>query len=132
MQITHTTPSRESYIIPDLLRLSTPFTSSMNIHWVKAASESSAWVSRYNVFTDQKLTEFVSYSLELLVAYTYPHANYDTFRTCCDFMNLVFVIDEISDVQNGEDAGITGEVYLNALRDPEWTDGSALAEMTKE
>lgn len=47
-------------------------------------------------------------------------------------MNLIFAIDEISDMQNGEGARETGNVFLNALRDAEWTDGSALAEMTKE
>lgn len=132
MQINHSTPSHETYVLPDLLCISTPFKPSMNPHWAKAASESSAWVSSYNIFSDQKLTEFIACSLELLTAYTYPHADYDSFRTCCDFMNLTFVIDELSDLQNGEDARLTGDIYLNALRDAEWTGGSALAEMTKE
>lgn len=97
-----------------------------------AAPESSAWVSSYNLFSDRKRTDFITGSNELLVSHTYPHADYDAFRTCCDFVNLLFVIDEISDDQSGKAARRTGEVYLNAMRDPEWTDGSDLAKMTQQ
>ncbi|TCD63577.1 terpene cyclase [Steccherinum ochraceum] len=69
---------------------------------------------------------------ELLVSHAYPYADYDQFRTCCDFVNLLFVVDEISDDQTGEDASATGLVYLNAVADADWDDGSVLAKMTKE
>lgn len=78
--------------------------------------------------------EFILGSNELLASLTYPQAGYDTFRTCCDFLNLLFVIDEISDDQSGEGARLTGKVFLNAIRDSECTDGSesVLAKMTRE
>nr|BDI63091.1 sesquiterpene synthase [Auriscalpium vulgare] len=120
------------FYLPDLLALSTPFHSSTNPHYKEAAAESRAWINSYNVFTDRKRAFFVQGCNELLVSHTYPHAGYAQFRTICDFVNLLFVVDEVSDDQSGADARKTGEVYLNAMRDPEWDDGSPLAKMTKE
>lgn len=76
--------------------------------------------------------EFITGCNELLVSHAYPYADYEQFRTVCDFVNLLFVVDEISDEQTGDDARKTGLVYLNALRDKDWDDGSKLAKMTKE
>ncbi|KAH8806499.1 terpenoid synthase [Flagelloscypha sp. PMI_526] len=69
---------------------------------------------------------------ELLVSHCYPFADYESFRTICDFINLLFVVDEISDDQNGEDARATGEVFLKAMQNEGWHDGSSLASMTKD
>jgi hypothetical protein len=47
-------------------------------------------------------------------------------------VNILFVIDEISDDQNGHDARLTGETFLKAMHDPEWDDHSILSQITKE
>ena len=44
----------------------------------------------------------------------------------------MFVADEVSDDQNGKDAGKTGQVLVNAMKHPEWDDGSKIARITKE
>ncbi|KAH9035467.1 isoprenoid synthase domain-containing protein [Lactarius deliciosus] len=124
--------STNSFYLPDLLVLSKPFKGSTNPHYRKAAAESRSWVNSYNIFTDRKRAFFIQGYNELLVSHTYPHAGYEEFRTICDFVNLLFVVDEVSDDQNGADARRTGEVYLNAMKYPGWTDGSALAKMTGE
>ncbi|KAH9958616.1 terpenoid synthase [Russula dissimulans] len=125
-------PAAASFYLPDLLSLSKPFKGTTNPHYRKAAAESRAWVNSYNIFTDRKRAFFIQGYNELLVSHTYPHAGYEEFRTICDFVNLLFVVDEVSDDQNGTDARKTGEVYLNAMRYPGWTDGSPLAKMTGE
>lgn len=62
-----------------------------------------------------------------------PHIySYEQFRTCCDFVNLLFVVDEVSDEQSGKDARATGEIFLNAMHDPEFDDESTLCSITKE
>jgi hypothetical protein len=121
-----------TFFLPDLLSLSKPFKGSTNPHYKKAAAESRAWVNGYNIFTDRKRAFFIQGYNELLVSHTYPHAGYEEFRTICDFVNLLFVVDEVSDDQNGADARQTGKVYLNAMKYPGWTDGSPLARMTGE
>ncbi|PCH42339.1 terpenoid synthase [Wolfiporia cocos MD-104 SS10] len=123
--------SPRQFMLPDLIAMC-PLKGSTNPHYVKAAAESSAWINSYNLFTDRKRAFFIQGSNELLVSHTYPYAGYEQFRTCCDFVNLLFVVDEVSDEQNGQDARETGNVFLNAMRDPAWDDGSALAKMTKE
>ncbi|TFY55465.1 hypothetical protein EVJ58_g8232 [Rhodofomes roseus] len=119
------------FVLPDLFALC-PFRPSTSPHYAKAAAESSAWINAYNVFTDTKRAYFIQGCNELLVSYTYPNADYEQFRTCCDFVNLLFVVDEVSDEQNGADARSTGEIYLKVMRDPTWDDGSTLAKMTRE
>jgi hypothetical protein len=75
------------FSLPDLLPLC-PLKGSTNPHYVKAGVESSAWVNSYNLFTDRKRAFFIQGSNELLVSHTYPYADYERFRTCCDFINL--------------------------------------------
>jgi len=44
----------------------------------------------------------------------------------------LFVVDEISDEQDGKDARATGQVFVNAMKYASWDDGSILAKITKE
>ncbi|KAH8100907.1 isoprenoid synthase domain-containing protein [Cristinia sonorae] len=124
-------PHPTQFYLPDLLAVC-PFEDATSPHYRRAAAESSTWVNNYNLFNDRKRAFFNQGLSELLVSHAYCYADYDQFRTCCDFVNLLFVVDEISDEQNGKDAGETGMVYLNAMQDAEWDDGSVLAKMTKE
>jgi len=45
---------------------------------------------------------------------------------------LLFVIDELSDEQRYGDVRRTGDIFLQAMQDPTWSDGSKLAQMTAE
>ncbi|KAI0671543.1 terpenoid synthase [Trametes maxima] len=123
--------SAKQFTLPDLLAVC-PLIGSTNPHYAQAAAESSAWVQSYNILSPRKLAFLLQGSSELLVSHAYPYAPYEQFRTCCDFVNLLFVVDEVSDDQNGKDARRTGEVFLNVMRYPDWDDGSALAKMTRE
>ena len=109
-----------------------PLEDATNPHHKSAAAESRAWINSFKVFSDEKRAEFIAGSNELLVSHAYPFAPYERFRVCCDFINTLFVVDEISDEQNGEDALSTGMIYLNVLKDPSWDDGSKLAQITRE
>ena len=83
----------QSFYLPDLLALSTPFKGSTNPHYARAAAESRAWVAKYaHIFDDQERAAFAMGCNELLVAHTYPHAQFEEFRTVCDFVNLLFVV----------------------------------------
>jgi len=121
----------QQFTLPDL-RSMCPLKDATNPHHKSAAAESRAWINSFKVFNDAKRAEFIAGSNELLVSHAYPFAPYERFRVCCDFINTLFVVDEISDVQNGEDALSTGMIYLNVLKDPSWDDGSRLAQITRE
>ncbi|TFY78436.1 hypothetical protein EWM64_g5579 [Hericium alpestre] len=124
--------SAVQFTIPDLFGLSTVFTDAVNPHWERASAESRAWVNGFQMFNDKRAAFFLSGQSELLVSHAYPYAGYEEYRTVCDFVNLLFVMDEVSDRMNKEDALSTGEVYLKVMEDPTWDDGSKLAQMTRE
>ena len=68
------------------------------------------------MFRDRKRAHFIQSSTELLVSYVYPYAGYEEFRTCCDLINLLFVVDEISDDQDADGVRETGEIFLTTMR----------------
>lgn len=121
----------QQFTLPDLHSMC-PLKDATNPHHKSAAAESRAWINSFKVFSDEKRAEFIAGSNELLVSHAYPFASYERFRVCCDFINTLFVVDEISDVQNGVDALTTGMIYLNVLKDPTWDDGSKLAQISRE
>ncbi|VDB85484.1 unnamed protein product [Peniophora sp. CBMAI 1063] len=122
-----------SFYLPDLLSLSAPFESSKNPHYVRASAESRTWLAQYmHIFDDQERATFGLACFELLVANTYPKVPFEEFRTVCDFINMLFVLDEVSDKQSGVDARKTGDVFVKALRELEWDDSSDISRMTKE
>ncbi|TFK72973.1 terpenoid synthase [Pluteus cervinus] len=123
--------STKYFKLPDLLA-SCPFPVAISPYYAEAAAESRAWVNSYNILTDRKRAFLLQGFSELLCSYVYPYAGYQQLRTCCDFVNLLFVVDEVSDEQSGEDAEATGNIFLNALKDPKWDDGSSLAKMTRD
>ena len=120
-----------SFALPDLLAV-TPLKGRTNPHYAKASAESSKWVLSFNVFKDRKRAFFQQGGSELLCSHAYPYAGHEQLRTCCDFVNLLFTVDEISDDQNGKDALETGTVFYRAMSDPDFDDGSVLCTMTKQ
>ena len=115
--------------LPDLLA-NCPFTLSVNPHYARCRAESSAWIESFNFFLDpHKRLAFYQADSERLCAYAYPYANYEGLRICCDFVNLLFTIDEISDTQTGEGAKATGDVFLDVFNGKEVVD-SELSRMS--
>ncbi|KAK7463069.1 hypothetical protein VKT23_007655 [Stygiomarasmius scandens] len=129
MPITISKP--QQFVVPDLFA-SCNIEGAKNPYCQKAGEESTAWLIGHGILTDNKRATVVSGLNELLVARAYPFAGYEQLRTCCDFVNLLFAVDELSDEQSSKDARVTLEKFLNALKDPNNQDSSPLATMTKE
>ncbi|KAH9481651.1 Bifunctional terpene synthase Agr4 [Psilocybe cubensis] len=123
--------STEQFVLPDLLE-SCPLKDATNPYYKEAAAESRAWINGYDIFTDRKRAEFIQGQNELLCSHVYWYAGREQLRTTCDFVNLLFVVDEVSDEQNGKGARETGQVFFKAMKYPDWDDGSILAKVTKE
>ncbi|KAI9466992.1 terpenoid synthase [Lactarius psammicola] len=121
-----------SYTLPDLLSLSTAFQDATNPFWKRASAESRRWINNYAFFVDRRRAFFYQGQSELLSSHCYPYAGYEEFRTCCDLVNLLFVLDELSDEQCYGDARQSGDIFLRAIQDPTWSDGSKLAQMTAD
>nr|BCX55498.1 sesquiterpene synthase [Phanerodontia chrysosporium] len=126
-----TYPALRSYRLPDLHPLC-PFKARFNPHHEEAAAASKAWVLSFNALKGKKLEFFKEGGSELLCAWAYPYASLEGLRTACDFVNLLFTIDEISDEQNGNDALATGMSVWNTMKDDNYDDGTVLCRMTKD
>lgn len=125
-------PSGTVFYLPDLLPISASFTLGLNPHYAQMAAESRAWLTAHKVLSERTLAMFTKANMEQLVARCYPSAPFYEFRTVCDFVCLLVVIDEMSDEQTGARALRTGESFLNVLRDPSSDDGRPLAQITRE
>ena len=121
----------KSYRLPNLHALC-PYQASINPHYEKVAKASAQWVLSFNVINGKKLEFFREKNSQLLCAWTYPCAEPEKLRICCDFTNLLFAVDSISDDQNTEDAYHTGRIIVNTVKDDKFDDGSVLCKMTKE
>ena len=131
MSSTTSTQTPTSFVLPDLHAV-TPFVGSFNPHYTVAATASSEWVNSYRILSDRKRAFFLQGGSELLCAHAYPYADCERLRTTCDFVNLLFTVDEISDDQDEKGAHETGLTFYNAMRDLDYDDGTTLCKMTKE
>lgn len=122
--------AQSSFILPDLFSICT-FAASVNPHYKDAGAESAAWIDKFNVFAGQKRAFFVKSNSELLVAHAYPYAGYEEFRTVCDFMNILFVVDDLCDDLSGADARTTGYKFVHGMRDNTFDD-TVLSRITSE
>ena len=124
--------------LPDLLSsYQSHFPISANPHYAKASAESISWITSADCLgaeADSSAgTRWKRYlekaGAALLAANVYPYASYENLRLSCDLMNVLFVMDEISDDQSGEDARETMERHVGVLfGDP--SDGTPVSRMT--
>lgn len=97
-----------------------------------AASE---WVLQYApavISSKDKIPFFGQKGSPLLAALIYPYADAERLRTCCDFLNILFVIDEVSDRQGRREVQATAATVLNAMKNDAYDDGTVLCRMIKE
>ena len=123
-----------SYRLPDLLSLC-PWEAPFNPHHEEAAAASSRWVLSYAprvIEASDRLAFFEERGSELLCAWVFPYTGPEELRTCCDFINLTYIIDEVSDRQGGKAAKSMAAIVSNAMQDDAYDDGSVLCKMTKE
>lgn len=89
-------------------------------------------MSGFDALKNTKRASFIQGENELLSSYVYPYAGREQLRGCCDFINLLFVVDEISDIQDGKTALHTGLTVFHAMSNADFDDGSVVCIMTKE
>jgi hypothetical protein len=120
------------YTLPDLFSLCPFDFSKPSPHLQECSAESKAWVASFNVFNDKQNAIMEKSQSELLCALAYPYAGREGFRTTCDFLNLLFVLDHLSDDMNGKDAGAACEVFYRVMADPDFKHESDLAKIVLE
>ncbi|EIW84218.1 terpenoid synthase [Coniophora puteana RWD-64-598 SS2] len=126
------TPAPTEFILPNLFSVCPLTFGRSNPYYDEVIPEARAWIAKYNPFVDSKRAEFVQGCNELLCSRVWPYAGREEFRTCCDFVNLLFVLDELSDDMGGADARSTCDSFIRVLNDPDAPDTSLIAQMTRE
>jgi hypothetical protein len=121
------------FTLPDLPGICRdPFSPSFNPHYEAVASESKAWIDSLGILSGEKQRYFSTSAFEFLAAHTYPYADREGYRTCCDYLNTTFILDDYSDDEGGKGARRMADSFMNALRDPTWDDGTPFARMARE
>ena len=121
------------FTLPDLPGIcKDPFSPSLNPHYDAVASESKAWIDSLGILSGEKQRYFSTSGLESLAAHAYPHADREGYRSCCDYLNTTFILDDYSDDEGGKGARLMADSFMNALRDPTWDDGTPFARMARE
>ncbi|KAG1847826.1 terpenoid synthase [Suillus subalutaceus] len=102
--------------IPDVLAR-WPFPRRLNQHYSKVSAESSAWLESCKAFSPKAQQAF-------------DRCDFKHVRSACDAMNLFFLVDEHSDVEEEGEVRQQKDVIMDALRHPykprpkgEWVGG---------
>lgn len=119
------------FTLPDLPNIF-PFPPSFNTHFQSVAPESQAWIDSFGILSGRQQRFFSTSAFELLAAYAYPYADREGYRTSCDYMNVTFILDDYSDDEGRKGARVMADSFMNALKDPDWDDGTPFAKLARE
>ncbi|KAG2040645.1 terpenoid synthase, partial [Suillus americanus] len=115
--------------IPDMLAR-WPIPRLLNQHYSKVSAESSAWLESFKAFSPKAQQAFDRGNFGLLACLTYSIASEEHIRSACDAMNVLYVIDEYSDVSEEGEVRQQKDIVMDALRHPykprpkgEWVGG---------
>ncbi|KAG2124659.1 terpenoid synthase [Suillus clintonianus] len=119
----------EKFFIPDLLAR-WPFPRRLNHYYPKVRAESSAWLESFKAFSPKAQDAFNRCDCSLLSCLAHPIAKEEHVRSACDFTNLLFFIDEYTDISEEGEARKQKDAVMDALRHPheprpkaEWVGG---------
>lgn len=119
-------------IIPDLVSHCT-FPVRCNRHHKQASVESKQWLFHGGNLDEKRRNAFHGLKAGYLTSMCYPNAGFPQLRVCCDFMNYLFHLDNISDDMNDQGTLGTAVQVLNVLYHPNQSrPATRVGRMTKE
>ncbi|RPD81425.1 terpenoid synthase [Lentinus tigrinus ALCF2SS1-7] len=92
-----------------------PWPRKINPYYEEVTAESNAWFKTFKAFTPQSQYAYDKCDFGRLASLSYP----DALRIGVDLMNLVFIIDEYTDVEPAPVVREMIEVVIDALRNPD-------------
>ncbi|KAI0792424.1 isoprenoid synthase domain-containing protein [Abortiporus biennis] len=125
-------PADTKILLPDLVS-HCDFTLRTNRHRKQATSECKQWLFRGGNLVEKAKNAFHGLKAGLLTSMCYPKAAYPQLRVCCDFMNWLFHLDNISDDMNDRGTVRTGVDIMNTLYHPHsYLPQSRVGKMTRD
>lgn len=107
------------YLLPNL-HAEWPFPKMINPYYAEVTQESIEWIEEFRVFSGKNENKFRRINAGLLAAFAYPHHSRAHLRVACDLMNVLFAVDDVSDVLDGYEAQSLAERILAILKDDEF------------
>ncbi|KAJ6537437.1 isoprenoid synthase domain-containing protein [Mycena vulgaris] len=107
-----------SFKVPDLHER-WPFPAHHNQWAAITAAESAAWIESFSILSPRRLKQFSAAQFGLLVSMTYPHLSQARHRIVSDLINLLFLVDDVTDAMSAQDVTRIAAVSMDALRNPE-------------
>lgn len=121
----------DKIVLPDLVS-HCPFTLNTNPHWKKVGAQSEAWLRKNGALSVKKQRALHGLRCGLLSGLTYPDCGPQELRVCCDYLEYLFHLDDISDRMDRSGTGGTRAAVMNSLTDPEYKTNARVGKMTKE
>ncbi|EPQ52189.1 terpenoid synthase [Gloeophyllum trabeum ATCC 11539] len=119
-------------IMPDLVS-HCDFKLRINRHHRQAAVASERWMFKGGNLDEQGRTAFRGLKAGLLTSMCYPDAAYPQLKVCCDYMNYLFHLDNLTDDMDNSGARNVRDEVMGALRHPESFQVSAkVGRMTRD
>ncbi|KZT35696.1 terpenoid synthase [Sistotremastrum suecicum HHB10207 ss-3] len=127
------TPSSETYRIPDMLT-NWPWPRRINPHFKAASSASAAWLKQFKPDIHAVQTIFATdNSHGRLSSFAYPNVDQKTLRVACDFLAVLFIIDDCTDSETSSEVKSTIERIKDVFRDSHTVrDGDVVPEVTRQ
>ncbi|KAG0706961.1 isoprenoid synthase domain-containing protein [Suillus ampliporus] len=120
------------FILPDLIS-HCDFKLRMNRHHKQATAESKRWLFRGDNLDQKSRKAIHGLKAGQLTSMCYPDAGFPQLRVCCDFMNYLFHLDNLSDDMDKTGTKVVADVVLNSLHHPyDYYSPTRLNRMTKD
>nr|BDI63119.1 sesquiterpene synthase [Trametes versicolor] len=109
----------QQYIhIPDLMA-TWPWPDRIHPLHEEVDAESSAWLKSFAPFTPQSQHAFDKCNAGLLCAHVYPDISRKALRTSMDLINILFVVDEYTDVESAPAVREIADMLVDAVYNPQ-------------
>jgi len=119
----------ERYYIPDNLA-KWKWPRRINPYYAEVKAASAAWARSFGAFSPKAQEAYDRCDFSLLAALAYPFHDKARLRTGCDFINVLFVFDEYSDLANEDEVQVMADISMDGVRNPhkprpkgEWVGG---------
>ncbi|KAF8904746.1 isoprenoid synthase domain-containing protein [Gymnopilus junonius] len=96
-----------------------PWPRAINPHYEEISAESNAWFHSFKAFSKKSQVAFDLCDFGRLASLAYPLITKEQLRTGCDLMNLFFVVDEYTDVEEAPVVREMVDIVIDALNNPE-------------
>ncbi|KAH9030941.1 terpenoid synthase [Lactarius pseudohatsudake] len=111
----------ERYYIPKTLK-NWKWPRRVNPHHNEVQEATAAWIRSSGALSPKVQKAYDRCNINLLGSLSYPLHDNARLRTCCDFMNLILVVDdEFSNTSHDseDDVQVMADAIMDALRDPQ-------------